>query len=117
GAFLFLWLCVEAGRSRRCLRHRRPRPWRLQVEHLEDRTVPSTLHVNTALDEVVPGDGMLSLREAINAANSGDKIVFDAALAGQTIALTEGELLIDKSLTILGLGADNLAVSGSNSFR
>jgi len=89
----------------------------LQLEHLEDRTVPSTLLVNTALDEVVPGDGTLSLRAAIGAGNSGDKVVFDAALAGQTISLVEGELFIDKSLSIVGLGANNLAVSGSTFFR
>src|SRR5439155_20524934 len=84
---------------------------------LEDRTVTSTLLVDSALDEVVPGDGTLSLRAAIGAGNSGDKVVFDAALAGQTISLVEGELFIDKSLSIVGLGANNLAVSGSTFFR
>src|SRR5437773_2111327 len=111
-ALLPQWFRAEADHSRRCRRRRRcrrPRHWRLNVEHLEDRTVPSTLRVNTALDEVIPADGMLSLREAISAANSGDQIVFDAALAGQTISLIYGELLVDKSLTILGLGADKLS--------
>src|SRR5205823_10877193 len=93
-ALLFRRPRVEAEPSGRCQQRRRPRRWRLNVEHLEDRTVPSTLRVNTALDEVIPGDGMLSLREAISAANSGDKIVFDAALAGQTISLVYGELLV-----------------------
>ena len=67
-ALLPQWFRAEADHSRRCRGCRRPRHWRLNVEHLEDRTVPSTLRVNTALDEVIPADGMLSLREAISAA-------------------------------------------------
>ena len=43
-----------------------------------------------------------SLRDAIAAANDGDTIQFDAALNGQTITLTSGELVIDKSITISG---------------
>ncbi len=48
--------------------------------------------------------GAGSLRNAIAAASSGDVIDFDSALAGQTIALTSGELVIPtgKSLTIDG---------------
>src|SRR5207244_11489160 len=42
----------------------------LRLECLEDRTVPSTFLVTTTLDELTPGDGKLSLREAISAANN-----------------------------------------------
>jgi hypothetical protein len=56
-----------------------------------------TLTVTSTLDS-----GAGSLRDAIAAAVDGDTIQFDAALNGQPIALTSGELLIDKSITIRG---------------
>lgn len=61
------------------------------------------------------GDG-ISLREAIEAANNtagDDTIEFDAALNGQTILLVSGNLQIDATLTINGLGADQLAIDGN----
>lgn len=57
--------------------------------------------------------GAGSLRDTIGAAAHGDTIQFDAALNGQTITLTSGELLIDKSLTINGPGANQLTVRRS----
>jgi hypothetical protein len=51
-----------------------------------------------------------SLRQALADANNGDTINFDASLKGQIIALTSGELVIDKSITITGPGPDQLAV-------
>jgi hypothetical protein len=48
-----------------------------------------------------------SLRQALADANDGDTIEF--AVTG-TIALTSGELVIDKSITITGPGSDQLAV-------
>ena len=68
--------------------------------------------------------GAGSLRQAIeDATTDDDTIEFDLSLEGQTIFLTSGELVIgDRSsspfsgaLTIKGLGADNLVISGSNS--
>ena len=58
-----------------------------------------------------------SLREAIIAAVSGDIIMFDDAVfaQSQTIALTLGELILDKNLTIIGTGAHRLKISRSNS--
>jgi hypothetical protein len=79
---------------------------------LEDRTLPSTLTVLTNADS---GDG--SLRAGIADAQSGDQIVFDPSLQGQTITLTSGELAITKSLDIEGLGADQLAISGNHASR
>ena len=51
-----------------------------------------------------PGlDGMISLREAVNAANftqGADTILFDSTLSGDTITLTQGQLEIFESVTI-----------------
>src|SRR5262249_9479231 len=54
---------------------------------------------------------------AIKAASSGDTIVFDSSLAGQTITLTSGELPISQSLDIEGPGAGLLALSGNTASR
>ena len=65
--------------------------------------------------------GAGSLREAIATAASGDTIIFDSSLAGQTITLTTGQLEIDKDLIIEGLvDADNnpnITVSGNHASR
>jgi hypothetical protein len=101
--------------TRRGANRTRPRRVVLGLEALEDRTVPSTLTVTNSLDTGVIGDG--SLRGEIAAASSGDTINFDPSLAGQTIALTGGELALSKSLDIEGLGAGQLTVSGNNASR
>src|SRR5438105_15256393 len=77
-----------------------------RLEPLECRALPSTL---TVLNNADIGDG--SMRAVLAQASSGDTITFDPSLAGQTITLTSGELVIDKSLDIEGLGADQLTVS------
>ncbi|MGB3403240.1 MAG: choice-of-anchor Q domain-containing protein [Microcoleaceae cyanobacterium] len=62
-----------------------------------------TITVNTLIDE---NDGIgvngISLREAIALAISGDIITFAPSIANGTITLTNGELVIDQSLTIAG---------------
>ena len=83
-----------------------------RIETLEDRTVLSTL---TVLNNQDSGPG--SLRAEIAAASSGDTIVFDASLNGQTITLTRGELAITKNLDIEGLGASQITVSGNKASR
>lgn len=83
--------------------------FRPQLESLEDRCVPSTLTVTNNLDDGSAG----SLRADIAAAQSGDMIVFDPSLTGQTIKLTSGVLDINKNLTIQGPGAGQLTISGS----
>ena len=92
--------------------------FRPQLQVLEGRDVPSTLTVTTTADSLnsgafAPG----SLRDEIAVARSGDTIVFDSSLKGQTITLNGGigELYIDKNLDIEGLGAKNLAISGAGS--
>ena len=69
-------------------------------------TNATTLTVTTTTDS-----GAGSLRNAITAAGDGDTIQFDTALSGQTITLTSAELVIDKNITISGLGPTLLAVS------
>jgi hypothetical protein len=58
-----------------------------------------------------------SLRHALVAVCPGGTITFDAALNGQTITLTTGQLLLDKDVTITGPGASILSVSGNNTSR
>jgi hypothetical protein len=101
-------------RAHRKMSRARPCRAALQLEALEDRTVPSTLMVSSVLDSGAPGDG--SLRGEILAAQSGDTINFDRSLAGQTITLSS-ELAIAKSLDIEGPGADQLTISGNNASR
>jgi hypothetical protein len=60
----------------------------------------------TNTDDSGPG----SLRQALADANDGDTI--DFAVTG-TIGLTSGELLVNRSITISGPGAENLAVNGN----
>jgi hypothetical protein len=43
-----------------------------------------------------------SLRQALAVVNDGDTINFDSALNGQTITLTTAELLINRSITVMG---------------
>ena len=89
-------------------------PPRRTIEVLEDRTLLTAFTVVNTNDS-----GAGSLRAAIEAANAGggaDTISFDAALAGQTIVLTD-ELLISDDLTITGLGADQLTIDGNGDSR
>jgi hypothetical protein len=87
---------------------------RLSVEHLEDRTVPSTFTVHNLAD-----GGPDSLRAAITSANANpgaDEIDFARGLRG-TVVLTSGELLITDDVQIDGTGAGRLAVSGNDASR
>jgi hypothetical protein len=100
--FFSSWL-----RNRKRHEYPRKRPiFRPILETLEARWVPSTLTVSNPLDS-----GAGSLRAAIVASQSGDKITFDSSLDGQTITLTSGELVIDHSLDIEGAGGHHLPVS------
>ncbi|KAA5539571.1 hypothetical protein FYK55_23640 [Roseiconus nitratireducens] len=103
--------------------------FRPQVERLEARRLLATLTV-TGAEDVVADDGVLTLREALLAANSNtsiddspagdpgtDEIRFDAALAGTTIKLTSGELRVNESVEIRGLGADKLVIDAEQNSR
>ena len=61
--------------------------------------------------------GAGSLRQALADAVDGDTINFDSSLNGQTITLTSGQLIVDKSVAIHGPGAANLAVNGNAADR
>ncbi len=81
------------------------------------RAAAVTLTVTNGSDS-----GAGSLRQAILDAASGDTINFSLPANSSTITLTNAELLIDKSLTITGPGADQLTVqrstaSGTPDFR
>ena len=64
-------------------------------------------------------NGPGSLRQALADASDGDTINFDPSLNWQAIGLTSGELVIDKSATIIGPGPNVLKVyrSSQTSFR
>src|SRR5690349_8532204 len=88
---------------------------RLQIESLEQRRQLAIVTVTTPLDVVDVNDDLVSLREAIQTTNAfpgADVIKFDASLSGATIVLNSGELQILDHLTINGLGANQLAISG-----
>src|SRR5262249_59464591 len=119
---LFRHLKWHSGRDRegRSRRRRTPRPRAscplrpvLWLEVLEDRTVPSLLTVTSAADDGSAG----SLRAVLAAAHSGDTIHFATQLKGHTIILTQGQVLVNQSLTIGGLGASSLAISGNAASR
>ncbi|MBQ2620532.1 MAG: hypothetical protein IJF84_04275 [Thermoguttaceae bacterium] len=69
----------------------------------DDHEIRSTI-VTTLNDVVDSTDGLISLREAILYASSGDTITFDSSLNGSTIMLNQsdgfGALSIDKAVTI-----------------
>jgi hypothetical protein len=109
---LTLWLTLSGQAARPTPPRRRPAFRRPLLEALEDRSLPSTLTVTSALDS-----GAGSLRDAIVHAKDGDTIVFASSLNGQSITLTSGELAISKSLDIEGPGASLLAVSGNSASR
>ena len=82
-------------------RGRKPRGPRPAVEALEDRTVPSTFTVNTAVDSIdaFPGDGVArdsfgrtSLRAAVMEANAlpgADTIILPAGTYALSVAGSE----------------------------
>ncbi len=91
------------------------------LELLEDRAVPTAYLVDTTLDNVVT-DGLITLREAVLAANTGqpvgdapagdgnDQIHFATALAGQAISF---QITGDSSLGNSALAvARNIAIEG-----
>lgn len=62
-------------------------------------------------------DGPGSLRQAIRDICPDGRINFGPELYGETIALTSGELLLEKDVQIDGPGAHQLAISGNEAHR
>jgi CSLREA domain-containing protein len=93
------------------------------VDHLEDRAVPATITV-TSLADNLDADGQITLREAIQAANTdasvdgstagagADLIQFDSSIAGGTVNLSiiggtvhgPSALIIGGNISIQGTG-------------
>ncbi|MCA9110460.1 MAG: hypothetical protein KDA52_10955, partial [Planctomycetaceae bacterium] len=120
------------GWWRRVTRRRRRAGQRFAPsEALESRTLLTAYLVDSLSDYVVAGDNQLTLREALQAANSNmmvgdavagsdtdvDTITFADTLSGGTITLGGSQLTITDDVTITGLGADQLGVSGNNTNR
>jgi CSLREA domain-containing protein len=94
-------------------------------------TPRKTYVVDTLTDTLDGTDGKTSLREALSAANSNtsvyglfagsgvfvDMIVFDGNLAGGTCNLSRGQLTITDSVTIIGLGTDELTIDANHTSR
>src|SRR5215218_7952065 len=55
-----------------------------------------------------------SLRQAIADAASGEVIDFAPAIAGQTVTLTTGELVIDKAVTIVGSSSVGMTIDAGS---
>ncbi|MFO0968310.1 MAG: right-handed parallel beta-helix repeat-containing protein [Gemmataceae bacterium] len=112
----FSWLRAKIGsRQRRAQAGPKPRV-RLWLEALEDRRVPSTLPVTSAVDDASQHG---SLRYALAHAHDGDTILLTGAVAKTGITLTQGELILtQQNLTIVGAGDDRPAkISGGQQAR
>ncbi|WP_417385100.1 choice-of-anchor Q domain-containing protein [Gimesia sp.] len=112
--------CYRARRARRDRQYGSQTPSvqalvsRNVIETLEDRTLLTAFTVVNTNDS-----GAGSLRDAIAQANANegaDTITFDAALAGQSIVLSD-ELWISDDLTLTGLGADQLTLDANRQSR
>ncbi len=93
---------------------RRPANRRPTLEALEDRCVPTTLTVTSADDNMAERG---TLRYAVANAVSGDTILIAADLKNTPIVLTQGELLLNQSVTIQGVGNVPETVSGGGNSR
>ncbi len=107
----FDWLSTRWPRRRRSAKRGHPVvPFfrRLRFEPLEDRRVLTTITVDTLID-IDADDGLTTLREAIAAAMSNDTI--DFAVTGTINLSNLGQLIVNKSLTIDGPGANLLTIN------
>src|SRR6266536_5297539 len=106
------------GHTRRCRTSRKIRPTPMKTR-ITPRISPVAIaialffavallaHGATITVTNTNDSGPGSLRQALAIANDGDTITF--AITG-TIGLTSGELLVDKSITISGPGANRLSI-------
>src|SRR6185437_7694390 len=110
------WLFLRPAKSIR-MRRETPRT-RLQLEPLEDRTLLTAYTVTSLTDTGVGSGTSGDIRYCINQANiptnNNSTITFSSSLPGKTITLTQGELQISDNMTITGLGATKLTISGGH---
>jgi predicted outer membrane repeat protein len=121
----------DTDRKSRFRCRRRARRRSLGCEPLEDRRVLAVITVDSAADDVTD-DGLITLREAVLAANFDrvadavegsqagdgvDTIRFAPSLERQSIVLSLGEILIAESVTIEGPGASQLEIDASGDSR
>jgi hypothetical protein len=87
-------------------------------DNLLPNKVGYTFIVDSFEDVVDPNDGVTTLREVINAANSltGEDTVAFNVISGSEIKLSE-QLNISDDLIINGPGAGNLTISGDGTFN
>jgi fibronectin-binding autotransporter adhesin len=86
----------------------------LDREGPEGRPVPSTIPVTCIGDDVAERG---TLRWAVARARAGDTILLTPALGGRWIALTNGDLVLDKALTIASAGPGPATISGGGASR
>ncbi|HZZ78785.1 MAG TPA: choice-of-anchor Q domain-containing protein, partial [Gemmataceae bacterium] len=89
------------------------RPAHLYLEMLEDRMAPAAFLVTDTSDSAVD---LGSIRYAVShlASTGSNTIDFSPSLAGQTITLANGPLALARSVTVSGLGANQLTLSGNH---
>ena len=124
-------------RGFRGTRTRRMRQRAQLPELLETRVLPAVITVTTAADSApTAADGLVSLREAIEAANTNASVdgsaagsatevdviqfspsLFNGGSTPATFLLTGGELSITESVTIQGSGRDTTIIAGAGSSR
>ena len=117
-----------------CLQPKRRRSRRrflqLGVEPLEERSLLATIMVTSLIDNLTAGGGV-TLREAIQAANTNqsvdgsaagevapavDTIVFQPGLTG-SVNLLLGQLVITETVIIQGLGAGSTTINAQHNSR
>jgi Ca2+-binding RTX toxin-like protein len=116
------WRQQLAPRGRKCAGRPRKAWPGLRLELLEDRMAPAVFNVTTPADVVNANDGLLSLREAILAANASPGIDtvnvptgtyhLTIAGAGENGAAT-GDLDLLESVKVVGAGAGQTTVDAT----
>ncbi len=99
---------------RRCNAAKRRRAAKPTFEILEDRITPTNFLVTDPSGVAGSGSaGDVTLPYAVANAVNGDSITFSTGLGVNSITLNAA-LALNQSITITGLGASNLAISGNN---
>lgn len=104
---LFDVISCSSSRKNRRGAEKAPKTRKLRLESLELREMLAPL-VTSLADPVDPDDSTLvTLRQALTAAASGDVVNFHSSLAGGTIVL-KSQLVLNKDITIDGWNLDSM---------